>query len=82
MLLILQTTSVNYSLIIISPTYKTQQQSIKGGMSLIENSELYLRLNDGYLIVEKDRYYNLLESTNLTSELRKISINHILNENT
>ena len=48
--------SVNYSLIIISPTYKTQQQSIKGGMSLIENSELYLRLNDDYLIVEKDRY--------------------------
>jgi hypothetical protein len=58
-----------------------QTHSIKGGMSLIYQSELYLRLNDGYIIIEKDRYHNTY-STNLTSELRQISINHILNENT
>jgi hypothetical protein len=77
--------SVNYSLILLAHTYVNnvnQNLSIAGGESLIFNSELYLRLTDGNLIIEKDRYSNLVGSTNLTSELRKLSINHILNENT
>jgi hypothetical protein len=72
---------IKYNLVFISSIYVSNKVfHLKGGDSLIYSSELVIFLEDDLIKIEKDRYYNTY-SDNITSVLREISINKIINEN-